>query len=520
MSRGDALDVLEGLADWAVEQADCLELLALLPDNCVDAIVTDPPAGIEFMGKGWDRFTGRLPTPNGQQTDVWDTNAGTPFARRPTPRPRGKTNLSLQPFQDFIAEVFAEVLRVLKPGGHALVWALPRTSHHTMMGLERAGFDIRDVIVHLQSQGFPKGLDVAKAISKMEAGFPQGGAYPESPNHGKYKGGTIKAGHATGRGFGAGPGQFLTGEEVPFDVDLSETGKQWDGWNVALKPAAEYWVLARKPPSEPNVAQNVLKWGTGAINVGATRVGAEPVLINTWDDGSKPFGGGAGHPYTGRTQAGRWPANLTLQHDDRCVETGDEDGKEITPVWACPPFCPVRMLDESVPGQKSGGTPKTRRADKFRAVYSGFKGAESESGIRSSAGAVSRFFYTAKASRSERETGLAEAGIEPARSLYRPNDPDEASDLVDRLHGSVPRRNDHPCLKPIALMKWLTRLVTPPNGLILDPFAGSGTTGIAAVTQDFRCLMIEQDERYCQIAAARVAYWEQQREVEAKEGKP
>ena len=137
MGKGDILDVLAGEAHWCVQQGDCLEVLGYLEDDCVDAVVTDPPAGIEFMGKAWDRFKAKEPVPSGQQTEAWDVHAGTPFARQPTPKPRGKTGADLQPFQDFITAAFTEVYRVLKPGGHALVWALPRTSHHTMMGLER-----------------------------------------------------------------------------------------------------------------------------------------------------------------------------------------------------------------------------------------------------------------------------------------------------------------------------------------------------------------------------------------------
>ena len=546
MSRGDILDVLAGEAHWCVQQGDCLEVLGYLEDDCIDAVVTDPPAGIEFMGKEWDRFKAKEPVSSGQQTEAWDVHAGTPFARQPTPRPRGKTGADLQPFQDFITAAFTEVYRVLKPGGHALVWALPRTSHHTMMGLERAGFDIRDVVVHLQGQGFPKSLDVGKAIDRAA------GAEREvvgiKRNYANADG-TLHVGKAVYIGIAGNPGgNFKPTPNMAFlTTPATDAARQWDGWGTALKPAAEYWVLARKP-LEGTVAQNVLKWGTGALNIGAARVGNAQVLINTFDDGMKPFGEGAGHPYTSKTVAGRWPANVALSHSEWCTEVGrteikgsridkpavptpnapygsdglhgehpargigDEDGKETVSVWACPPFCAVRMLDQQS-GDKRGASGRasgpTLGLMGTQGVYGPAKGENmGEPRFYGDTGAASRFFFVAKASRGEREAGLAEAGIEPARSQYRPNDPGEASDRVDRLHGSVPRLNDHPTCKSLSLMRWLVRLITPPNGLILDPFAGSGTTGAAARLEGFRCIMVEQDQRYTEIATARTAYWE------------
>ena len=268
MSKGDILDVLAGGAHWCVQQGDCLEVLGYLEDDCIDAVVTDPPAGIEFMSATWDSFRAKEPTPSGQQTEAWDVHAGTPFARQPTPRPRGKRGADLQPFQDFITQAFTEVYRVLKPGGHALVWALPRTSHHTMMGLERAGFDIRDVVVHLQGQGFPKSLGVAKAIDRA-AGVSRDD---------KFGGAIDRFAGPTGNKKCEKCGKWLVSGTPcqcprPQDAAVTDEAKQWDGWGTALKPAAEYWILARKPLSEPNVAQNVLKWGTGALNIGAARIG-------------------------------------------------------------------------------------------------------------------------------------------------------------------------------------------------------------------------------------------------------
>jgi site-specific DNA-methyltransferase (adenine-specific) len=209
---------------------DCKEVLKGLESDSFDSFVTDPPAGIAFMGKSWDAFE------------------------------------SLMHFQDEMAVIFKEVLRVMKPGAHGLVWALPRTSHHTAMALERAGFEIRDTVTHLFGVGMPKGLDVSKAIDKMvgatrEAGrpyvTPEGGQALTTCNN--WQDTTLK--------------NTTQGRRTPMvTTAASDKAKQWEGWNTALKPAHEVWWLVRKPLGEKTVAAQVLSTGTGAINVDACRV--------------------------------------------------------------------------------------------------------------------------------------------------------------------------------------------------------------------------------------------------------
>jgi site-specific DNA-methyltransferase (adenine-specific) len=221
-----------------------LVALRQLDDASVDAVVTDPPAGIEFMGKEWDSFKKKESTTSGQQTESWGSMAEgkkNPYAREGTPRYRGKKNESLRGFQDFICEVFTEVYRVLKPGGHAVVWALPRTSHHTAMGLERAGFDIRDngtYLFHVFGSGFPKSRNLAG---------------------------------------------------------------EWEGWGTALKPAVEFWIVARKPV-DGTVAENVLAHGTGALNIDGCRIGAG----GTQNDTDRT------EFQVNQSTLGRWPAHLIL----------------------------------------------------------------------------------------------------------------------------------------------------------------------------------------------------------------
>lgn len=355
---------------------DCLEILKTLKADSIDSLLTDPPAGIGFMGKEWDRDKGGR--------DSWIA---------------------------WMTDVMAECYRVLKPGAHGLVWAIPRTSHWTATALENAGFEVRDVITHLFGSGFPKSLNISKAIDKA--------AGAEREVVGKKS--TYRKPQA--------PNGWDCSKRAEFETaPATEAAKQWDGWGTALKPASEHWILVRKPISEKTVAANVLKWGTGGINIDECRIG-----LSHGDDTSRklsqkqswkntsPAGSGS---VTDDWQKGRFPANLVLSHTIFC---GDE----------CADDCPVKMLDEQ----------------------SGF----------GDKGGASRFFYVAKASKKDRGEG-----------------------------------NNHPTVKPQKLMQYLAKLITPPNGIILDPFMGSGSTGVAAINSDFRFKGIEQDKNYFQIAEARI----------------
>lgn len=375
---------------WCIEQGDCLEVLKRLPDACVDAVVTDPPAGIEFMGKEWDSFKKKESTTSGQQTESWGSMAEgkkNPYAREGTPRYRGKKNESLQGFQDFICEVFTEVYRVLKPGGHAVVWALPRTSHHTAMGLERAGFDIRDqgtYLFHVFGSGFPKSHNLDGA---------------------------------------------------------------WEGWGTALKPAVEFWIVARKP-LDGTVAANVLAHGVGALNIDACRIAAKadddiyaknPNTAGGFGHaGATVYGSSRGAPVYDPSN-GRWPAHL--------------------------------ILDE---------------------------------GAAAAMGEPSRFFYVPKANKRDKDEGLDDL---PERSPGEKTAREEGSAGITAYSGSRGiSRNNHPTVKSTALMSWLVRLVTPPSGLVLDPFMGSGSTGKAALLEGFSFIGIERESEYVEIATARLRH--------------
>jgi site-specific DNA-methyltransferase (adenine-specific) len=258
-----------------VIHGDCLEVMKQMPDGCVDAVVTDPPAGISFMGKDWDHHKGGR-----NQWIAW------------------------------MITIASECLRVVKPGGHAFVWSLPRTSHWTATAWEDAGFDLKDRVAHVFATGFPKSLSVGKAIDKA-AGTERQVVGKRTDRAAKprrdIRGGNLVGGHK--------PAIDLSDITAP----ATEAAKDWEGWGTAVKPAVQDWWLLRKPLSEKNVAENVLKHGTGALNIDECRI---PGL-----KGSGVWGSSNKHCQTGRTlnqspegedyrsqphPAGRWPANLIL----------------------------------------------------------------------------------------------------------------------------------------------------------------------------------------------------------------
>lgn len=407
---------------------DALETLRGLPDASIDAIVTDPPAGIAFMGKDWDAFR-RTHNPA-------DVGRESVHGRMSAHAPHSYGESDRGYFIETMRAIFEECLRVLKPGGHALVWALPRTSHWTGTALEDAGFECRDVISHWFGSGFPKSHN-------------------------------------------------LTGE--------------WEGWGTALKPAAEFWWLCRKPLSEGTVAANVLAHGVGALNIEASRVGSENITTNGWRNtttSAYQLNQSVAPDYRGDTRAGRWPANLLLSHAPSCGPQG------------CALWCPVRELDAQS-GTLKTGKPTVGSMATTTNAYGQYAKRSLVGG--GDTGGASRYFatfkYQAKASRSERNHGCEAMGDGEARAKaadYRPNDPHENT-LQTRLHGSVERRgNHHPTVKPLALMSWLIGLITPPHGIVLDCFAGSGSTLVAAKEGGWRYIGIEREQEYVAIIQARL----------------
>jgi len=338
-----------------VLHGDSLQVLKELPDNSIDSVVSDPPYGLAFMGKKWD----------------YDVPS---------------------------VELWREVLRVLKPGGHLLSFGGTRTYHRMVVAIEDAGFEIRDQIMWIYGSGFPKSMNIKEGEMK--------------------------------------------------------------GWGTALKPANEPIVLARKPLEKGlTVAENVLKWGTGALNIDGTRIGL----------------------------GGRWPANVLF--DEEAAKALDEQSGIL---------------------KNGGGNANSKKGGGFDR-QSPIKNPTKFAG---DSGGASRFFYVAKASKRERNAGLDECDhnecdhvctLKPQKTKQgnRPGSPDMTGKFPDHDHRPS-GGNNHPTVKPVKLMEYLIKLICPPNGIVLDPFMGSGTTGVAAINLGFEVLGIEREAEYITIAEKRM----------------
>lgn len=378
---------------WWLEHGDSTEVLRSLPTASVDALITDPPAGISFMGKAWDGAKGGR--------DKWIA---------------------------WLAGILTECRRVMKPGAYGWVWALPRTAHWTATACEDAGFAVRDVLVHTFGTGFPKSRSL-------------------------------------------------------------------------LKPASEHWILIKAPGElrELRIDENRI-------------AGVKPVMVRTDTTVAANATSGTSMGATCTATEGRWPANFALSHDDACtlsgtrkvktgvavmvnrdggihnqvygdfkrlpsadVTYGDADGNEVVETWQCVEGCPVAMLEAQSGVLKSSFKAGQTEANGLNKVYGSRMGGKA--GSTASEGTASRFFYTAKPSTRERSAGMA-AGT----------------------------KNTHVTVKATSLMQHLVRLVAAPGDLILDPFAGSGTTGIAAVKEKCRFVGIEKEAEHVEIAAQRIAF--------------
>ena len=418
-------------------EGDCLEVMRGMEPDGVDSIVTDPPYGLSFMGKDWDHG---IP--------------GVPF--------------------------WEEALRVAKPGCHLLAFGGTRTFHRLTCAIEDAGWEIRDCLMWVYGSGFPKSLDVSKAIDKA--------AGAERKIVGKKTGrSATPTQNIRGGSFAGGQGINGGADCSAITAPATDAVRQWEGWGTALKPAWEPIIMARKP-LEGTVAANVQKWGTGAINVDASRIpangerptgsgnpvnGADPKAIQPGRNGGN--GGNVTPP------SGRWPANL--------IHDGSGEVLALFPA--------------------AKGNFATRGESKDGQIFGYGNDRGDEPRGYGDLGSAARFFYCAKASRAEREAGCEGMEVKPCGSLKDESDGDTRVGKV-RSDGAIQHSshpvacNFHPTVKPLALMRYLCRLVTPPGGLILDPFMGSGTTGMAAKAEGFRFVGIEKEAEYCEIAERRI----------------
>jgi site-specific DNA-methyltransferase (adenine-specific) len=403
---------------YQIHHGDNREVLKNLADNSIDSVVTDPPYELGFMGKSWDA-------------------TGVAYS----------------------VELWQEVMRVLKPGGHLLAFSGSRTYHRMAVAIEDAGFEIRDQIMWIYGSGFPKSHDVSKGIDK------QAGAERE----------VVGVAGKSGSTRNAMNGDF-TGGEYMETLPSTNEAKQWQGWGTALKPAHEPIVVARKPLIG-TVAANVLTYGTGGLNIDGARVGNEEIVTTNGKGFAGSFEGGV-NDNGGSTHQGRWPANVIHDGSDEVVEL----------------FPTNTNISKGVRG----------RGSDIYANGKGFANTLAEVGQDigyGDSGSAARFFYCAKASKRDRNEGLD--GFELKQTIGG-----GGLTVVGGAYGSIkaPGQNHHPTVKPTELMRYLCRLVTPPGGIVLDPFMGSGSTGKAAMYEGFEFVGIELTDEYLPIAKARIEF--------------
>jgi site-specific DNA-methyltransferase (adenine-specific) len=423
---------------------DMLERLKDLPGDSIDSCVCDPPYHLTSIVQRFGSADA-APVKRGAAANATGAYA------------RASKGFMGQTWDGgdvaFRVETWAEVLRVLKPGGHLVAFSGTRTYHRMAVAIEDAGFEVRDMIAWHYGSGFPKSRDISKAIDKAA------GAEREvvglNPNHRAVSGVTYE-GVYSGGNTGA---EHITAPET-------HAAREWEGWGTALKPATEPICLARKPISEKSVAANVLKWGTGALNIGGCRIGTDELTPrNNANTATLLKKGFEGAPKTIEpSPLGRWPANL-------CHDGSDE-------------------VVAGFPETASGGGNKRSNAPQWGGRASADFIAEADSG------SAARFFYCAKADGDERGSKCLICGAIAA-------DEAEQCACVDPETGK-PKRLSHPTVKPHGLMTWLVRLVTPKGGIVLDPFMGTGSTGVAAQAEQLGFVGAELSPDYAAIAQSRL----------------
>jgi site-specific DNA-methyltransferase (adenine-specific) len=487
-----------------------INLLKDFADNYFDSVVTDPPYGLgkepnphellkDWIEKGFHEIQGK-----GFMGKEWDA-----FVPQPN--------------------FWKEVFRVLKPGGHVLAFYGTRTYDWGVMAMRFAGFEVRDCIQWLYGSGFPKSHNISKALEGVL---------------GKQGTGFISAGD--------------DGRKSEFKQDLSKRSdygyrwnptskdaKKWDGWGSALKPANEPIVLARKPLEKGlSIAENVLKWGTGGINIDGCRVAFTDNVnmdarqttnnlskVKFFDDDRNDLD----KPIETYKNGGRFPANLILTHHPECECKGTkkvksdghhsgkipengglyklglkpledkgnihaENGEETVEDWDCHPDCPIRIMDEQ--SGNVGGDSRTSKSTYDKGIWGNAKAVESKA-LYNDKGGASRFFYVAKASKSERNKGLDDFEEKRSSAYGYEIGLGEKGEGMFKDRNPI-KQNFHPTVKPVKLMQYLARLITPANGIVLDPFCGSGTTGVACKIEGFEFVGMEQDPEYAKISEARI----------------
>lgn len=455
-----------------IYNGDCVNVMKKMPDNSINTIITDPPYGLEFMGKEWDKFG------KGKNIAGGTAKKSTPF-QRPE---KGKVSPSYyhwtleqkNEYQKFTYDWAREALRIAKPGAIMLVFGGTRTWHRLACGIEDAGWIIKDTLMWLYGSGFPKSLNIGKAVDKKLG----------------YKREITGKDHKFGR---CDSGIYQMNVNNPNKMEFyrrdkptSYEAKSWEGYGTALKPAYEPIIMAMKP-LDGTYAENALKWGIAGLNIDGGRISAEKSLEYNWTKRKAPagfhgdktgiYGKGQieGEKIKEYVPQGRFPANLLL----------DEES--------------AKMLDEQSGMSKSSDAIRHNNQRNFsgKGIYGKFNDKDIK-GYNDKGGA-SRFFYCAKASKKERNMGLEDLPLKRAGGMDGRNN--------GSFDGKITyNQNIHLTVKPIKLMEYLCKLVYPPkeDAILLDPFMGSGTTLVSAKMLGRKAIGIEMNKEYCDIAVKRI----------------
>ena len=482
---------------WALIYGDCRARRRDRDEHSVDSIVTDPPYGLSAipsaaetadMLRAWiDPANGHYdPGRKGFMNKTWDSFVPGPIFWR-------------------------EAIRVIKPGGYLLAFAGSRTVDLMGLAIRLAGFEIRDTIEYCYGSGFPKGLNIARAVDR-ELGFDPTVVGVE---HRMQEGALASIAAQEAAGY------FRHEVDHKITKATSRQAATWEGWNTAIKPAHEPIIVARKPFSETNTARNVIRWGTGAYNVQACEVGTSKSVPHSGHSagkgmfafGAEPDGNRGRDPATGR-----WPPNMILAHDHRCKHVSTEtktsarvnlsaaridvdrklDPVEEIEIWDCfagdktDPPCPILILDRQSGEFKDGKVLLEKgTASRFFPRVTWDLDLDD---VTAKIAVAPTFFYTAKAAESEKSDGLDDLEDRAADNIRQGGDFGKISVT----------KNSHATVKPVSLMRWLCRLVTRKDGLVLDPFCGCGTRGVAAVSEDRQHVGIELGDEYFEIARRRI----------------
>ena len=492
---------------------DCIEILKTLEGNSVDSIITDPPYHLTSITK---RFGKEGSAPAQYGTDGAFARASKGFM--------GKEwdggDIA------FRTDVWKECLRVLKPGGHLLSFGGSRTYHRMAVAIEDAGFEVRDQIMWIYGSGFPKSHNIGKAIDKIQGNERE--VVGDNPNHRKLQ-----------------ETNTMVGEPHSGDGIITKGNSEWEGWGTALKPAHEPICMARKPLSEKSIAENVLKHGTGGINIDDCRIGNE--VRNNGSSLRDIRSGSLDAQISSKRERleredsiveGRFPANIMFEcicdeviPDEKGEVKRSNNGtsnyypeqntlnkgvetKHYTDKGDIHtnPNCPCRLLDE-----QSGVSKGTEKKSKFVNYGNGEYGKkdgrktqptpkEIEGTWYGDKGGASRFFYCPKVSKKERNAGLEDMENRPSQlnsgGIGRKTSVEKR--LETNGENAPTTKNIHPTVKPIALMEYLIKLVTPKGAVVMDCFMGSGSTGIAAKNLGMSFIGIEKEEEYFEIAKQRI----------------